>query len=151
MLTQNEIQTVKADWQSVLPKASAAATLFYDRVFELDPDLRGLFKPDLSEQKKKLVLMLGAAVHGLDDLPTLVPVVQALGRRHAGYGVQPQHYATVGSALIWTLTKGLGDGFDADHQAAWLKVYDLLAKTMMAAAEEAKADGAPTLGRAVDA
>jgi hemoglobin-like flavoprotein len=134
MLTQREIETVKADWAGVRPIAGQAATLFYERLFELDPALRALFRANLTEQKKKLVLMLSAAVDGLDDLPKLVPVVEELGRRHVGYGVLDAHYATVGAALLWTLKKGLGAGFDDSHEAAWGKVYGLLAQTMQSAA-----------------
>jgi hemoglobin-like flavoprotein len=134
MLTKEEIHTVQSDWKGVTPIAGTAATLFYDRLFELDPTVRGLFKPDLSEQKKKLMQMIGAAVKGLDDLPSLIPVVQALGRRHVEYGVKTGHYATVGSALLWTLKKGLGASFDAAHEAAWSKVYGILARTMQDAA-----------------
>jgi hemoglobin-like flavoprotein len=79
--------------------------------------------------------MLSAAVKGLDDLPSLVPAVQALGRRHVEYGVKPQHYDTVGAALLWTLRKGLGDGFDGVHEVAWTEVYTILSQTMIAAAE----------------
>jgi hemoglobin-like flavoprotein len=83
--------------------------------------------------------MLGTAVAGLSNLGALVPAVQDLGRRHAGYGVLPSHYGTVGSALLWTLGKGLGADFDAAHQAAWSKVYGVLAETMQAAAAVQKA------------
>jgi hemoglobin-like flavoprotein len=55
--------------------------------------------------------MLAAAVKGLDRLDQLVPVVQALGRRHATYGVVDAHYDTVGVALLSTLEQGLGDAF----------------------------------------
>ena len=110
--------------------------MFYDRLFEIDPGLRPLFKSDLSEQKKKLVQMLGTAVSGLNDLAALVPAVRALGVRHAEYGVKPEHYAPVGSALLWTLKKGLGPSFDAIHETAWRNVYGLLAKTMQSGAQE---------------
>jgi hemoglobin-like flavoprotein len=135
MLNEEQVRMVQADWRSVLPIASQAATLFYDRLFELDSGLRPLFKPDLTEQKAKLLQMLSAAVKGLDDLPSLVPAVQALGRRHVEYGVKPQHYDTVGAALLWTLRKGLGDGFDGVHEVAWTEVYTILSQTMIAAAE----------------
>jgi hemoglobin-like flavoprotein len=134
MLTQEEIQTVQADWQRVVPIASTAATLFYARLFELDPALRPLFPADLTDQKGKLLRMLGTAVAGLTNLGALVPAVQDLGRRHAGYGVLPAHYATVGSALLSTLKKGIGADFDAAHEAAWTKVYGVLAETMQTAA-----------------
>ena len=116
MLTAQEISTVQADWDKVLPIATTAATLFYGRLFELDPSLKALFKSDLEEQKKKLMQVIGVAVRSLNDLPALVPTVQALGKRHTGYGVLPAHYDTVGAALLWTLKQGLGEGFDAAHE-----------------------------------
>jgi hemoglobin-like flavoprotein len=138
MLTRDEVKMVQEDWRLVVPIGPTAATLFYDRLFELDPKLRPLFKQDLSEQKNKLLQMLAAAIRGLDDLAALVPVVQALGVRHKGYGVKPAHYATVGSALLWTLKQGLGETFDASHESAWAKVYGVLADTMQAASAAAE-------------
>lgn len=83
MLSAEEIRTVQEDWQKVVPIAPTAASLFYDRLFELDPRLRNLFPPDLTEQKKKLLAMLGTAVGSLSNLPAIVSAVQDLGRRHA--------------------------------------------------------------------
>jgi hemoglobin-like flavoprotein len=137
MLSQEEIQLVQNDWSKVVPIADTAATLFYDRLFALDPNLKPLFKSDFDEQKKKLMQTIGVAVKGLDNLGTLVPAVQALGRRHTGYGVKTEHYDTVGAALLWTLKQGLGDGFGAPNEAAWTKVYGVLASTMIAAGAEA--------------
>ncbi len=138
MLTRDEVTMVQEDWRLVVPIGPTAATLFYDRLFELDPKLRSLFRPDLSEQKNKLLQMLAAAIRGLDDLAALVPVVQALGVRHKGYGVKSEHYATVGSALLWTLKQGLGETFDAAHEGAWAKVYGVLAETMQTASAAAE-------------
>jgi hemoglobin-like flavoprotein len=133
MLTQREVELVQGDWEKVVPIAETAATLFYDKLFALDPSVKPMFPADLSEQKKKLMQTIGVAVKGLGDLGALVPAVQALGRRHAGYGVKAQHYDTVGAALLWTLKTGLGDGFDSEHEGAWGKVYGVLAQTMIAA------------------
>ncbi len=77
---------------------------------------------------------LKLAVKGLDDLETLVPVVQDLGRRHAGYGVQDAHYGTVAEALLWTLEQGLKGDFTPEVKEAWTAVYALLAETMVEAA-----------------
>jgi hemoglobin-like flavoprotein len=139
MLSKREIEIVQGDWNKVIPISDAAATLFYDRLFTLDPTLKGLFKSDLGEQKKKLMRMIGAAINGLNNLPELVPVVQALGQRHVGYGVKNEHYATVGAALLWTLGQGLGAGFGKENEAAWTKVYGLLADTMKSSAAVATA------------
>ncbi len=89
----------------------------------------------MKEQGRKLMSTLKVAVKGLDDLAKPVPVVEKLGRDHAGFGVQPVHYATVADALLWTLEQGLGDGFTPDVRDAWSSVYFLLAETMIRAAD----------------
>ena len=105
----------------------------------LDPALRPLFRTDIGEQGKKLMVMLKLAVRGLDRPYTIVPAVQQLGVRHVSYGVKDEHYDTVGAALLWTLQQGLGEGFTADVKEAWTSVYGVLAGTMKSAAAEAAA------------
>lgn len=132
------IAMVQASYEKVVPIADVAADLFYTRLFELDPSLRAMFKADMSEQKKRLMQMLTVAVRGLGRLDEIVPAVQALGRRHAGYHVKPEHYATVGAALLWTLEQGLGADFTPELKAAWTEVYTVLANTMIAAQRDAQ-------------
>ncbi len=129
------IALVRQSWTQVAAIAPQAAALFYQNLFEADPALRSLFHTDLGEQGAKLTQMLAAAVAGLDDLEALVPVLQALARRHTGYGVRPEHYATVGAALLRTLEQGLGETFTAPVRAAWGEVYGLIADVMIAAGQ----------------
>jgi len=139
MVTPAQRKLVQDSFAVIAPIADDAATLFYRRLFEIDPSLERMFPSDMTEQRKKLMHMLTAAVKGLEHLDQLVPVVQDLGRRHAGYGVTDAHYDTVGEALLWTLQMGLGVGFTPEIRKAWAAVYDLLATTMQNAAREAKA------------
>ncbi len=125
---------VQESFAKVEPIAEAAAELFYNKLFELDPGLKALFKTDIKEQGRKLMATLKLAVKGLDDLEKLVPVVRDLGRRHAGYGVRDAHYGTVAEALLWTLEQGLKDDFTPEVKEAWTAVYALLAETMVEAA-----------------
>ena len=136
MVTETERNLVQQSFELVLPIADDAAALFYRRLFELDPSLQAMFKGDMTEQRRKLVRMLVAAVKGLDRLDQLVPVVEDLGRRHARYGVADEHYGTVGAALLWAFEKGLGAAFTPEVKAAWITVYGLLAETMKNAARE---------------
>ena len=133
-MTPDEVTKVRASFAQVVPIKEAAAGLFYNRLFELDPSLKPLFKGDIKEQGSKLMAMIGTAVAGLDRLESIVPAVQALGRRHAGYGVQAAHYDTVAAALLWTLEQGLGAAFTPDVKAAWTSAYGILAGTMKDAA-----------------
>ena len=103
MITATQKALVQNSFASVATIADDAAVLFYQRLFELDPSLRPMFRGDMAEQRRKLMQVLTAAVKGLDRLEPLVPAVQELGRRHAGYGVAGRHDATVGAALLWTL------------------------------------------------
>jgi hemoglobin-like flavoprotein len=136
-MTPEQVGLIKESWSKVLPISDKAAELFYGKLFELDPDIRPLFKGDMEEQGKKLMKMINTAVNGLDRLDAIVPAIQQLGARHIAYGVKDEHYDTVGAALLWTLGAGLGDAFTEDTKEAWATVYGLLADTMKAAAAEA--------------
>ena len=139
-MTPEHIALVQRTFADVLPLADTAAALFYERLFMLDPALRVLFHSDMQEQGRKLMAVLQLAVAGLSRLEALLPMVQQLGVRHRSYGVKDAHYATVGTALLWTLQQGLGERFTPEVQAAWTSAYTLLADTMRAAAPEVVED-----------
>lgn len=129
-LTDHEITLVQTSFRQVAPGAIEAAALFYARLFELDPALRGLFHGEMREQEQKLMAMLALAVGGLRNPEVLFGSVRALGERHAGYGVRNEHYDTVGRALLWTLEKRLGGDFTPEVHTAWAKVYAMIAAAM---------------------
>src|SRR5262245_50218198 len=130
MPTMHQIELVTKTYAVVAPIADDVAALFYRRLFEIDPSLESMFKGDMAAQRRKLMVMLTAAVKGLPRLDRLIPVLQDLGRRHADYGVDDRHYETVGEALLWTLEKGLGPEFTPEVRDAWTTVYGVLASTM---------------------
>lgn len=138
-MTETQIALVQNSFRAVQPIADTAARLFYDHLFTLDPTLRPMFRGDIAEQGRKLMHMLSVAVHGLSKLDQIVPAVEQLGVRHAGYGVRDEHYATVGAALLDTLQQGLGEQFTPDVRDAWVAAYTLLAGTMQRAAASTKA------------
>jgi hemoglobin-like flavoprotein len=137
-MTPEQIVLVQESWAKVVPISEKAAELFYAKLFELDPEVKALFKSDMKEQGKKLMGILNTAVNALNDLESIVPAVQDMGRRHVGYGVKDEDYDTVGEALIWTLGQGLGDDFTDEVKDAWIATYTLVANTMKDAASEVK-------------
>lgn len=138
-MTPEEIKLVQDSFQKVAPIADAAADIFYDRLFDIAPEVRPLFPADISDQKKKLMQMIGTAVSNLHQVETILPAVQDLGRRHVNYGVTDAHYDTVGAALLFTLEKGLGDAWTPDLAVAWTTVYGTVATVMKNAAAEVQA------------
>lgn len=133
-MTPHQIHLVQTSFEKVAPIADTAASLFYGRLFEIDPSTRALFRDDLRRQGAMLMQTLGLAVRHLHDPTPVLGAVQALGVRHVRYGVTHAHYASVGSALLWTLGQGLGEGFTPEVEAAWAAAYDLLGGVMRTAA-----------------
>jgi hemoglobin-like flavoprotein len=133
-MTSQQIALVQTSFLSVQPILDTAAGLFYDRLFELDPTLRALFRTPRDQQARMLAQALTIVVKSLDRPDAIKPAVEALGRRHVGYGVRDEHYATVGAALLWTLQEGLGPAFTPAVRDAWSAAYGWIASTMQQAA-----------------
>ena len=133
-MTPEQVELVKTSWAKVLPISETAAEIFYSKLFELDPELKSLFKGDMKDQGRKLMAMINTAINGLGDIEAIVPAVQDLGKRHVDYGVKDKDYDTVGTALITTLAIGLDDFFTEDVKDAWVSVYTVLSTTMKDAA-----------------
>lgn len=137
-MTPEKVKLVQDSFRKVVPIVDVAADIFYDRLFSIAPEVRPLFPADMSEQKKKLMGVLGVAVNNLHQVATILPVVKELGAKHVDYGVKDEHYDTVGAALLFTLEKGLGDDWNDDLAEAWTETYVTVATVMKDAAEEAK-------------
>lgn len=135
-MNARQIALVQDSFEKVRPIASAAAELFYGRLFELDPKLKPLFRGDMKEQGRMLMSVIASAVRSLSAPAPLVPVLKDMGRRHVAYGVRDEHYATVGAALIWTLEQGLGEHFTPELREAWTATYGLLSGVMLDGARE---------------
>jgi len=136
-MTPKQQQLIRSTWAAVTPIADQAAALFYERLFTLDPALAILFDGvEMTKQGRMLMQTLAIVVKSIDDLPAIVPAVEALGRRHAGYGVEPAMFATVGQALIDTLAVGLGDAFTNETRNAWVDAYGILSSVMIGAMEQ---------------
>jgi len=136
-MDERQIDLIRTSFAQVVPIKTQAAAMFYARLFEIAPPLRGLFRGDMEEQGAKLMAMLATAVANLDRLDKIVPAVRALGARHATYGVQDADYGPVAEALLWTLGQGLGEAFTPETEAAWVAAYAVLAGQMQEAARAA--------------
>ena len=134
-MTPEQVKLVTDSFRKVLPIAGVTADLFYDRLFEIAPEVRPLFSDDLVEQKKKFITMLAAMVTHIHDFKKIAPVVTGLGMRHVDYGVIAKHYEPFGAALLWTLAETLGVDFTPAARTAWIEAYMNLADVMMGAAD----------------
>jgi hemoglobin-like flavoprotein len=147
-LTERQQQLVRESFAHLEPVADAAASIFYFRLFDVDPSVRALFAADMTAQRRNLMQTLGTIVRGIDRLDLLGPSIAALGRRHAGYGVRPNDYEAVEVALLDGLEETLGSIFDAETRAAWAAAYRYISATMQGSAGDSASEAADSASSA---
>ena len=133
-MTPEQVKLVQESFAKVAPISETAAVLFYDRLFEVAPQVKAMFPADMTEQRRKLMATLATVVNGLGDLNSILPAASALAKRHVSYGAKAEHYPVVGAALLWTLEKGLGDGWTPQIAEAWTTAYGTLSGYMISEA-----------------
>ena len=133
-MLETEIVMLEESFAEVAVVRDEAAELFYERLFVHDPSLRAMFaSSDMKEQGHKLMAALYVVVGSLRKLDTVVPVLENLAVKHVGYGVRDEHYATVGKALIETLSLFFAKRFTLEHRRVWTLAYETIATVMIAA------------------
>lgn len=138
-MTEHQIELVKNSWK-ILSKVDPEliGDVFYSKLFIEMPQVRPLFKTPRATQSRKLIATLSIIVNRLDELEILTKDIEELAIRHVKYGVRPEHYSVVGSALFWTLERGLGIDWNSEVAEAWHTCYTTLSQTMIRAAYPAK-------------
>jgi hemoglobin-like flavoprotein len=130
-LNIDDIERVRDSFDRLWPISTQTAGLFYDRLFEIAPEVRPLFRHDLDAQKRKFISTLAVIVGSLDNTSKLVALTDTLARQHGEFGVQPAHYAVAGEALLWSLERGLGDAWTPGVAASWSKAYGVISAFMI--------------------
>ena len=150
LLTADEKQMIVGSYRLIAPISETVGDLFYQRLFETQPQYRGLFPKDMSKQKRKLTTMLAFIARCLDWTEgqwrqsirpdeDLFLVVLALGRRHhVLYKIPDDAYGPVGASLFWALEQGLGEAYTKELHQAWSKLYTVLATSMQLGAKSSR-------------
>jgi len=133
-MTPEQVKLVQQSFSKIIPISEQAAVIFYDRLFEIAPQVKSMFPSDMAEQRGKLMATLSAVVNGLGNLSSILPAASALAKRHVAYGARAEHYPVVGAALLWTLEKGLGESWTPDVANAWKEAYGTLSGFMISEA-----------------
>jgi hemoglobin-like flavoprotein len=131
-LTTAKIDLIRDSFAHLQPHVETASALFYDRLFEIAPNVRTLFRADMAGQGMRFMSTLGVILQDLDDPEALGPYLERLAIGHAAYGVRPEHFRPMGQALIETMRETLGPAFTEEAVAAWEAAYDHIASQMIA-------------------
>jgi NAD(P)H-flavin reductase/hemoglobin-like flavoprotein len=127
---------MRANFAKAAAAGDEAPLYFYSHLFLSHPETRKLFPVSMAHQRDRLFNALGDIVNYVDDLDALVPILQGLGRDHRKFGTVAEHYPAVGASLLATL-QHFDDAWTADLAQDWTAAYQLVAKVMIEAAEEA--------------
>ncbi len=130
-MTPDQLALVQSSYAALGADASAMAVDFYRRLFAADSSTRALFTDGPEIMALKFTAELEAIVEAITSFDEFRSRVDALGARHADYGVQTEHYRAVGDALIGALAARLHRAWDPALEAAWRRAYNLVAEVMM--------------------
>lgn len=135
-LDRELIERLRAAYAQIRHHDLMFAQVFYESLFKAAPHLRPLFKAGPAEQAAKLTASLDAVVDNLAIPGANADMLAALGRRHAGYGAKPEHYALVIDLLIDAMRHVLGPTTDPRSLDEWRMVLGLVSRQMIAAAQD---------------
>ncbi len=142
MLSEDEIDILGDSLSYLQGHKDLAACVFYENLFEINPSLRPMFDEDLTEQSNKALFAFGAIVAQIHDLDICREMTKELAVRHVSYGVLPEHYASVGGAVLRTVEMVMGDAMSDEIAVSWRKAYDSVAAAMIETAYGAEAAAA---------
>jgi len=126
------ISLLEDSFDLVAPRGEMLVERFYDRVFATAPELQPLFAAtNMMHQRQMLLGALILLRKSIRHLETVVPTLQALGSRHASYGVLPEHYPIIGAALVGTMAEIGGGEWVPEYTRAWTEAYQLVQNTML--------------------
>jgi NAD(P)H-flavin reductase/hemoglobin-like flavoprotein len=131
-----DTDALKYSWEQVAKSGDEVPLYFYSHLFLSHPELRAMFPITMSQQRDRLVGALGQIVSRVDQLDDVTPFIQQLGRDHRRFSVVAEHYNAVGASLLATLKQFLGAAWTEELAADWAAAYGVIARVMVAAAEE---------------
>lgn len=125
-MTPTQIALVQASWQKVDEKNHEVAQMFYQRLFELAPELRQFYQTDLQEYGARLMRNLGMAVTSLRQMDSVLPMLQDFAAQRVERGIKDGYETVVRNAMLWALEQRLAESFTQDVRTAWNETYSLL-------------------------
>ncbi len=131
-MTEQQIVLVKKSWKTFKAiNPVIVGDAFYGQLFMSLPNFRSMLKITKEKQAEKLVEILNVIIGRLDKIEEITAELHHLALTHIGYGLKPEHYQTIGNALIWALEDGLGKYWDKNIEEAWTDCYAFLLQKMI--------------------
>jgi hemoglobin-like flavoprotein len=141
------IAAVRMSCLAVADRPVRLAEVFYEHLFEMAPQLRAMFPPDLTGQMQKMSDSLLNVIGKLDtaDTTALEAGLRRLGADHRiRFRVEIEHYGYIGHALTRAVRDLSGPGYSSSLSSSWISVYQWVAMQMIAGAQAADSGASAT-------
>jgi hemoglobin-like flavoprotein len=107
------------------------STYFYEALFRRAPELRAMFRDDLTGQGMKFMTTLREISLHTENAEHESERLEKLGSYHGNLGVTAENFAPMEEALIDTLRETLGDALTPELESAWRNAYTAMSKIMI--------------------
>jgi hemoglobin-like flavoprotein len=132
-----QVETLETSFDLIAPRGDEVVDRFYSRLFATDQRIRHLFdNVDMARQKQSLLNTLVVVRESLHDLSDVIPDLQALGARHAGWGVRPADYPIVIQCLLATMKEVGGSDWKPEYTDAWAEALETVQSVMLEGAAQ---------------
>ena len=131
-----DAQRLRDNLARVMMHGDEVPLFFFSDLFLRHPEVRELFPVGMDVTRDRLVQALARIVSEADNLDSLVPFLQGLGRDHRKFGAVTAHFGAVGTSLIAALRHFTGPDWSAELEAEWKAAFGVVAKVMIEAAAE---------------
>ena len=138
-----DVDLLETSFDLIAPRGDDLVDCFYARLFAAAPEVRPLFAAtDLRRQKHMLLAALVRLRRSVRNLDAIVPSLRGLGARHVAYGARPEHYPSVGEALIASMAEIAGSAWRPEYSRVWADAFEVVAATMLDGAAELELEAA---------
>ena len=128
-LDPKKLEIVKATLPIVKEHGEAITTRFYKRMFEKHPELKNIFNmthQKTGHQPRALANAVYGAAANIEDMSTIMPVLERIGQKHRSLQIKPEHYPIVGENLLAAIKETLGDAATDEIIDAWADAYEVI-------------------------
>jgi NAD(P)H-flavin reductase/hemoglobin-like flavoprotein len=134
---------LKDSFAKVAQHGDEVPLFFYSYLFLRHPQTRPMFPPGMAAQRDRLVGALAQVVTNVDEVETLVPILEHLGHDHRKFQVEAEHYPAVGEALLATLAHFLGEDWTPELAGDWTAAYGIVSEVMVQSAARSAKESPP--------
>jgi len=129
-LTEKQIEIIRESHRRILPEVERVSSKFYAGLFGRVPEVRGLFRDNVSEQGMRFMSAIGVIVENLDNPEAMDREIEKIVAGHAAFNIKPSWFREMQESLIDTFAHALGAKFTNEVELAWRSAFQQICDKM---------------------